>query len=81
MSGMTFFIQLVVILVCSMLGTGVPILQNKMICVISLNQEELSRGTFATLFCFARAGYWMDFDPLLICYVFYLGKKRRENKI
>ena len=39
-------------------------------------------GNLAALFCFARAGYWMDFDPLLICYVFYLGKrKRRENKI
>ena len=51
-----------------------------MICVISLNQEELFRETFATLFCFALAGYWMDFDPLLICYVFYLGK-RKEQKI
>ena len=50
-----------------------------MICVISLNQEELSRETFATLFCFARAGYWMDFDPLLICYMFYLGKEKEEK--
>ena len=51
-----------------------------MICVISLNQEELSRETFATLFCFAQAGYWMDFDPLLICYVFYLGEKEQKTK-
>ena len=50
-----------------------------MICVISLNQEELSRETFATLFCFAGAGYLMDFDPLLICYVFYLGKRKEEK--
>ena len=50
-----------------------------MICVISLNQEELSQETFATLFCFAWAGYWVDFDPLLICYEFYL-EKRKEGK-
>ena len=32
-------------------------------------------------FCFTRAGYSMDFDPLLICYVFYLReeKKRTHN--
>ena len=52
-----------------------------MICVISLNQGELSQETLATLFCFARAGYWMDFDPLLICYVFYLGKKKKKQNI
>ena len=43
--------------------------------------RKLSQGAFATLFCFARAGYQMDFDPLLICCVFFLEKKRREHKI
>ena len=57
MSGMTFFDPVGGDFVCSMLGTGVPILQNWMICVISLNQEKLSWGAFATLFCFAWAGY------------------------
>ena len=51
-----------------------------MICVISLNQEELSRKTCATLFCFARAGYWMDFDPLLILLRVLPGEKKKEGK-
>ena len=51
-----------------------------MICVISLNQEELSRKTCATLFCFAWAGYWMDFDPLLILLRVLPGKRKKEGK-
>ena len=58
MSGMMSFIHLMLILVYSMLGTGVPILQNLIICVIFKSRKAVSGNLcYVVLLC---AGWLLD---------------------
>ena len=58
MSGMMFFIHLMLILIYSMLGTGVPILQNQIICVILKSRKVVSGNLcYVVLLC---AGWLLD---------------------
>ena len=80
MSGMMLLIQLVMILVCSMLGMGVPILQNSIICVILKSRKTVSGSLCCiVLLC---AGWLLDGLGPIVDLLRVLpgeGKKRKQN--